>query len=326
MQRASLVAGGASALLPLDASVVLLRDTLSALVHRLELPVSAEAPSLPDSGVVPSLRVLLADDNTSNQLLLSRILEDAGHKVFTAERGDRAFDLMSAGNLDLAIIDLNMPDMSGPDVVKLYRASSIGGAKLPIIILSADATPAAKQESIEAGADEFVTKPVTSAMLLATIGRVMAGAGARGETLTLVPRSEKAPAAPKSPVLVDTDRIQALRRIARDDARFLDQYVSAAFSEMEKAISDLRAASHGANTRAARDALHILEGTGASIGATALVANCRAMREQLSSSRDGDRAGVLAELSTTYALTKSTVQASLHESRARLTLRTRTAR
>ena len=325
MQRASLVAGGASALLPEDASVAQLRDTLSALLHRLELPATADAPSLPDSGVVRSLRILLADDNMSNQLLLSRILEDAGHKVVTAERGDRAFDLMSAGNLDLAIIDLNMPDMCGPDVVKLYRAGSIGGAKLPVIILSADATPAAKQESIEAGADEFVTKPVTSAMLLATIGRVMAGTAVRGETLALVPRPEKVPSS-KSPVLVDVDRIQALRRIARDDASFLDQYVMAAFSEMEKAISDLRAAAHSSNARAARDALHILEGTGASIGATALVGNCRTMREHLSAGRDGDRAGVLAELSTTYALTKSTVQASLHESRARLTLRTRAAR
>ena len=161
-------------------------------------------------------------------------------------------------------------------------------------------------------------------MLLATIGRVMAGAGARAEPLTLVAVGEGS-VAPKSPVLVDTDRIQALRRIARDDARFLDQYVSAAFSEMEKAISDLRAASHRANTRAARDALHILEGTGASIGATALVANSGDARATVRS-RDGDRAGVLAELSTTYALTKSTVQASLHESRARLTLRTRAAR
>ena len=324
MQRASLVAGGVSGLLPANPSLEFLRGTLAALLHRLELPASADAPSLPDSGMVRSLTVLLADDNKSNQMLLSRILEDAGHTVRTAERGDRAFDLMSAGNLDLAILDLNMPDMSGPDVIKLFRAGSIGGAKLPIIILSADATPAAKQESLDAGADEFVTKPVTSAALLGTIERVIAGSVARVDPDAQARREAKSDS-PAAPVLVDTDRIQALRRIARGDAKFLDKYVAAAFGELEQAISDLRIAAKQGNTRVARDALHIIEGTGGSIGAVALVANCKSMRSYLVVPQDPDCAGALAELSTTYALTKSTVQATLHERRA-LGLRTGSSR
>jgi two-component system sensor histidine kinase RpfC len=258
----------------------------------------------------------LADDNPSNQLLLSRILHDAGYTVRTAESGDEAFDSIAAGGFDLAILDLNMPEMSGPDVVKLYRASSIGGEKLPIMILSADATTAAKQESLEAGADEFLTKPVVAATLLAAIERLIAGAGARIEPMGCSGQEEQTSSPIKSPI-VDPARIQALRRIARGDAKFLERYISAAFSELEQAISSLRIAVQTGNTRTARDQLHIIEGTGASIGGIALVANCKTLRNTLVQDHDADRNSSLAQLSTAYALTKSTVLASLHEIRDR---------
>src|SRR4030095_10829502 len=212
-QRSALVAAGAAGLLGSHSSAEDLRGMLAALLYRIELPASSDEPSLPQTGVVRSLTVLLADDNHSNQMLLARILQNAGHRVLTAERGDRAYDLMSEGGIDLALLDLNMPDMSGPDVVKLFRAGTVGGAtKLPIIILSADATPAAKQESIDAGADEFLTKPVAAATLLAAIERVIAGNAARSETRVRQDAVGTTPA-PSITALVDTDRIQALRRI-----------------------------------------------------------------------------------------------------------------
>jgi two-component system sensor histidine kinase RpfC len=291
----------------------MLRINLAALLYRLELSTSNET-TIPTSGIVRSLTILLADDNRSNQLLLARILQDAGHIVRTAERGDAAFDLMIAGGLDLAILDLNMPDITGPDVIKLFRASSVGAEKLPIMILSADATPAAKRESLDAGADEFLIKPVTAAMLLAAVERLAGGMAARTEPRYLGQVEQRESSSePRS--LIDAERFQALRRIARGDAKFIDAYASAAFADLERAIASLRIACAANDVRAARDALHIIEGTGASLGATALVTNCKSMRNYLAVSHDPDRAAALAELSTIYALTKSTVLAHLHASR-----------
>src|SRR5205823_2236999 len=73
----------------------------------------------------------------------------------------------------------NMPDMSGPDVIKLFRASSAGAERLPIVVLSADATPAAKQESLDAGANDFLTKPVTSRTLLSALQRAIPSEASR---------------------------------------------------------------------------------------------------------------------------------------------------
>jgi two-component system sensor histidine kinase RpfC len=192
---------------------------------------------------------------------------------------------------------------------------------MSIIILSADATKVAKQESIEAGADEFLTKPVTSASLLAAIERLTAGTAMRASPLPSAPPAQKpasiSPLAgsPSAPILVDQERIQSLRRIARGERKFLDQYVEAVFEELEKAIGDLRIAAMAGDTRTACDALHIIHGTGASIGAIALVANSKAMYNYLSNQRDPDLPGALAEISTSYALTKSTVLANLHQTR-----------
>ncbi len=324
-QRAALVRSGCAAILDAPTHHEALLITLAGLRNRLDLP-DADHNVAPATGIVSPLEILLADDNRSIQLLLSRILKDAGHNVTVVESGGAAFDVMVEEKVDLAILDLNMPDMSGPDVIKLFRASSIGANQLPIMILSADATPLAKQESLDAGADEYVTKPVTMAMLLATIERMMVGAAARGDQRTksrsagspepVSPRiGSLSPEPAQSSMLVDTDRIAAVRRIARGDAKFLDTYVNAAFSELEQAIVDLRLAVRKKDTRAARDSLHIIEGTGASVGAVALVANCKSLREYIDVPDDPDRASALAELSTTYTLTKSTVLASLHSPR-----------
>jgi len=113
--------------------------------------------------------------------------------------------------------------------------------------------------------------------------------------------------------LIDSDQLQSLRRIARGDEKFLEQYISAAFADLEAAVISLRAAASANNATDARGALHIIEGTGGSLGAVALVKSCKSMRTYVSVPGDPDCATALAELSTILALTKSAVAAVLHD-------------
>lgn len=337
-QAAALLKAGAVALLPPTLRMDDWHRNLAAFTNSIDLPsAEAEVLAVPET----ALSILLADDNQSNQMLLARILSDAGHTVSLAARGDEAYDLMVAGNLDLAILDLNMPEMSGPDVVKLFRAGESGtGQKLPIIILSADATAAAQELSLSAGANDYLTKPVTAGVLLSVIERVMAGAKSRAKVdlppLVAAPSSPPLPVATPeasvpaptppaetlarpavnegntaAPTLVDPDRIEALRRIAKDDPTFLKNYTTAAFADVEAAIGDLRKAMAKGDAGEARGALHKIDGTGASIGAVALIASSKNMRNYLTGILDADGAAALAEISTTCALTKSAVAALL---------------
>jgi two-component system sensor histidine kinase RpfC len=197
-----------------------------------------------------------------------------------------------------------MPDMTGPDIVKLYRAASIGAKRLPIMILSADATPTARQESLTAGADAFLTKPVSSAALIAAVDCLFSRT--LGDNSHTTPEMQDSSATQE---LLDADRMTSLNDVARGDARFLKTYFLASFEDIERALFALRSAIDSGESRPARDALHIIEGTGASIGGKKLVHDCRVLRGVLMNARECEP--TFAELSTSYALIKSAILAQL---------------
>ena len=113
------------------------------------------------------LNILVAEDNPVNQQVIEGILGNAGHKVMMASTGDHAMDMLSDNleNIDMAILDMNMPEISGIEVVKSLRFMDTK-ARIPTIMLTADATPEAKEACLSAGANKFLTKPVDSHRLL----------------------------------------------------------------------------------------------------------------------------------------------------------------
>src|SRR5690606_899859 len=135
--------------------------------------VAFDDPFVRHRARVRSLRVLVADDQHANRRVLARILEKAGHSVLTATNGDEALDRLEGGGIDLAILDMHMPQVSGIDVIKHLRFMQAGGPRTPSIVLSADATPQASEQATEAGARAFLTKPVAVARLLETIAETM---------------------------------------------------------------------------------------------------------------------------------------------------------
>lgn len=107
-------------------------------------------------------RVLLVEDNEVNQILAVRMLESMNHEVDTAVNGLEAISAMETGHYDLVLMDIQMPEMDGFEATRIIRdgSSAPGSHKVPIIALTAHAMKGDREKCIEAGMDDYLTKPI----------------------------------------------------------------------------------------------------------------------------------------------------------------------
>jgi len=118
-------------------------------------------------------RILVVDDERQILRALKVILRDAGYEVAEATGVEEALDVASVRPPDAAIIDLMLPDGSGVELCRRLREWS----SMPIIVLSAIGEEEAKVEALEAGADDYVTKPFGTRELVARLGAALRRAG-----------------------------------------------------------------------------------------------------------------------------------------------------
>jgi len=137
------------------------------------------------------MRVLIAEDLQSNRDVLKIFLEPAGCIVTAAEDGQLALDALTAQNFDVVLMDVHMPNMDGIQAMTAIRAQDGPNSGIPIIALTADASPESNARCMSAGADMFLTKPVVADELFSAIAILKATGARRAETL----RSDDAGAA-----------------------------------------------------------------------------------------------------------------------------------
>ena len=130
----------------------------------------------PDNGVVEGLpTILLAEDNEANKLTISRYLKTKGYQLLFAKDGQEAIDLARSMRPDLILMDIQMPNMDGLEAIKIIRGSNIPElANIPIIALTALAMIDDRERCIEAGANEYLPKPVKLNQLAMRIKQILA--------------------------------------------------------------------------------------------------------------------------------------------------------
>jgi adenylate cyclase len=114
-------------------------------------------------------RLLVVDDNKVNRLLLGRSLEQQGHTIEMAENGRQALDMLHAKPFDLVLLDIEMPEMDGYQVLESV-STDIQLRDIPIIITSGLEEINSVVKCIEMGAEDYLTKPVNPVLLKARIG------------------------------------------------------------------------------------------------------------------------------------------------------------
>jgi PAS domain S-box-containing protein len=132
----------------------------------------------PESGT-RSLRLLLAEDNEVNQRIGVAMLRRLGHAVLVVENGRDAVEAARTGNFDAVLMDVQMPEMSGFDATHAIRAfERETGRHVHIIALTAHAMTGDRSRCLEAGMDDYLTKPLTIAALSDVLDRAPAGQAA----------------------------------------------------------------------------------------------------------------------------------------------------
>ncbi len=144
------------------------------------LPIP-EAPAHPADPDHPRARILLADDNADMRDYLRRLLA-ADYQVLPVADGEHALRLAAEQKPDLVISDVMMPILDGFGLLVALRADA-RTASIPVIILSARAGEEARVEGLQAGADDYLTKPFSARELLARVGGTLALAKARREAM-----------------------------------------------------------------------------------------------------------------------------------------------
>ena len=111
-------------------------------------------------------RILVADDDKNTRRLLRAVLEEENYTVFTAENGEEALRVLDREHIDLAVVDIMMPQMDGYEFTSVLREND---NNLPILMISAKQLPADRRKGFLVGIDDYMTKPIDEVEMLLRI-------------------------------------------------------------------------------------------------------------------------------------------------------------
>jgi len=256
------------------------------------------------------LQVLVADDNPTNRAVLGKILERGGHTVTLVADGDLALDALEAGRFDIVLLDRNMPGLSGLETLQAIRLMTRGRERLPVVILSADVTVEAKHESLEAGADSFIPKPVEALRLLDELRTLTGG------TPSQAPRAAPVAAAPAAEAeVVNSETLTHLEELG-STPDFLERLVGVFVADSLSLLAKMEAAVAARNFGEFRSHLHAMKGSAASIGTERLTRLCASLGKYTDAELRLQATGLMRSLSEEFELGRSALERHVQEKRS----------
>ncbi|RPH44352.1 MAG: PAS domain S-box protein [Burkholderiales bacterium] len=265
-------------------------------VVRLEpagtLPIESPPTREPDASAVPrgaGLRLLVAEDNPTNRLLVGTRLRRAGHRVDLVENGLKAVEAVRANDYDVVLMDMQMPELDGVGATRAIRALPGPSGRVPIVALTADALPEFRERYMSSGLDDYMTKPIDWPALERVLrryapaptgvarnadapdGQVAAADTTAAAAVPIVPTVPTVPTVPVGPASTATPAARPDAGPVASMQEDLGEDIWGAVLEIywPKAAEDLRAcraAMRAADAAALRASAHSLKGASSSLG------------------------------------------------------------
>jgi len=257
-----------------------LRECLALVLGRAEAPRANPASGLVTRHTVSEYqkrpaRILLVEDNATNQLVARKMLQKLGYRADVAANGGEALAALQATPYDLVLMDCQMPEMDGFEATRRIRdpQSSVINRRVPVIAMTAYAMKGDRERCLEAGMDDYLAKPVQSGELSAMIDRWLCPNGDDSRATGAPFRTEEAtPAGCRDtgdPLLPVFDRAALLERVMGDED--LARELGTGFLlDMPEQIAKLAAALQANDSRRAELHAHSIKGAAATMGAEAL--------------------------------------------------------
>jgi two-component system sensor histidine kinase RpfC len=239
------------------------------------------------------LHVLVAEDNRTNQKVIEKVLERAGHAVSIVDNGQQAVAAVAepGHGIDIVLMDVNMPVMNGVEATRLIRfAEGTSSRQLPIVALTADATGEARDRCLSAGMNDCVTKPIETARLLEIIEQHVPradddveNASSHSGSLGLDPAEEGTRHLARDEQGMRTAPVLDWRKIddlmALGGPEFVEEVVGEFVRDAALVLDELATAVMTHDVAAFREQAHALRSAAANIGAQRIFAMCLAWRQ-----------------------------------------------
>jgi CheY-like chemotaxis protein len=244
-------------------------------------------------------RVLVAEDNEVNQKVAVRILEKLGYRVDVADDGREALEACAQTRYDAVLMDGQMPGLDGYEVTRRIRAREGRGERLPIIAMTASAMKGDREKCLEAGMDDYVSKPVTPEGLQAVLLRWVGAPAA--------PAEKAATASSAAGDLLDDAVVRSLMSVD-DDGTLMDEVVATFLKIAPVRLAAIRRAAKGHPAQLER-AAHSFLGSCGNLGCRRMADLCARLEVLGRSGSTEGAAGLAAALENEYAAVKPHLEA-----------------
>jgi len=229
--------------------------------------VDAEPTPVRTTPLAVTGRVLVAEDNPVNQLVIRGMLDKRGYDYDIVGDGREALARLESGDYAALLMDIQMPEVDGFEATARIREREADGEHLPIVAMTASAMVGDRERCLAAGMDDYISKPLRPDQLDAVLERWL------GHTGAVV---ESAASNGDRNGLVDAGRVQRFRD---DYPEIADRLVALFADTTPPLLEQLTNAVHASDDDAVRRLAHKLKGSCQNVGATRMAALCRELEE-----------------------------------------------